>query len=113
MAIGTDRVQVAKFETVSGGGDGDDESLLGTPDPIEPQEDVIESAGGYVQDATARDETVGWYRANGKLYLFDASYPYPGIAIGSSGFDVDVILVDDVTLDILVDDITKNLLVDE
>jgi hypothetical protein len=95
MAIGTDRVQVAKFETVSGGGDGDDESLLGTPDPIEPQEDVIESAGGYVQDATARDETVGWYRSNGILYQFDSDHPYPGIAIGSGGFNVDTILVNE------------------
>lgn len=95
MAIGTDRVQVAKFETEAGGGDGADESILGTPEPIAPQEDVLESAGGYVQDATARDETVGWYRSNSILYQFDTNHPFPGIAIGSGGVNVDTILVNE------------------
>jgi len=95
MAIGPDRVQVAKYETAASGGDGADESVLGGSEPIEPQEDAIESAGGYVQDGSARDETVGWYRSEGILYQFDADHPYPGIPIGSGGFDVDTILVNE------------------
>lgn len=57
MAIGPDRVQVLKYEESSKGGDAADNSL-GIPAEIEPQEDVIETAGLYVQDATNRDEEV-------------------------------------------------------
>lgn len=95
MGIGPDRVQVAKYETSSGGGDANDEGVYGNPDPIDPQEDVLESAGGYVQDASNRDETVGWHRSSGLLYQFDADHAYPGIAIGTGGFNVDTILVNE------------------
>jgi len=93
MTIGPDRVQVAKYETGSSGGDSNDESVMGGSEPIEPQEDAIESAGGYVQDASNRDETVGWHRVNGLLYFFDGDHSFPGSPFGSGGFDVDSILV--------------------
>lgn len=93
MTIGPDRVQVSKYETAALGGDASDEGVYGGPAPIEPQEDALESAGGYVQDASNRDETVGWHRHNGLLYQFDGDHAYPGVAIGTGGFNVDTILV--------------------
>jgi hypothetical protein len=93
MTIGTDKVQVAKYESVSGGGSGDDEGLHGNSDPIEPQEDAIESAGGYVNDSGNRDSTVGWHRHNGLFYHFDSDHSYPGIPINE--FDVDTILTNE------------------
>jgi hypothetical protein len=50
-----DRVQVLKQESAALGGDAADEVVY--PDPIEPQEDAIEAAGVYFQDASNRDET--------------------------------------------------------
>jgi hypothetical protein len=92
MGIGQDKVQVAKYESSSGGGSEEDMGVYGNSDPIHPQEDAIESAGGYVNDADNRDETVGWHRTNGLFYQFDADHAYPGIPIGQGGFDVDTIL---------------------
>lgn len=50
---GTDRVQVYKVET-----DTSDLDPFGGPTAIDPQEDAIESAGHYFQDASNRDEDV-------------------------------------------------------
>ena len=92
MTIGTDKVQVAKYESSSGGGSEEDMGVYGNSDPIVPQEDAIESAGGYVNDSGNRDNIVGWHRHNGLLYQFDADHAYPGIPIGQGDFDVDTIL---------------------
>jgi hypothetical protein len=51
-----DRVQLTKYETSALGGD--DADTLPYPAPIAPQEDAIEVAGVYLQDASNRDETV-------------------------------------------------------
>lgn len=70
MAIGPDRVQVLKQESAALGGDAADDAVYLTP--IDPTEDAIESAGGYVQaPSEPRDETVGWERDQGRLRLFD------------------------------------------
>jgi hypothetical protein len=80
MAIGTDRVQVTKVESTAQGGQDADAGPHGVnPLPLAPQEDAIESAGGYVQDASNRDEAVGWYRSDDDLCFFDAA---PGNAAG-------------------------------
>lgn len=71
MAIGPDRVQVTKVESTALGGKDDDISAYGSPAPINPQEDAIETAGGYVQDASNRDENVGWEREGEDLKFFD------------------------------------------
>lgn len=56
MAIGPDRVQVLKQESAALGGDGAEDVPYTTA--IAPQEDAIEAAGVYLQDAGARDENV-------------------------------------------------------
>lgn len=75
MAIGEDRVQVTKVESTALGGKDGDAGIYGDSVPINPQEDAIESAGGYVQDSSNRDETVGWYREDGELKLKDTENP--------------------------------------
>ena len=92
MAIGPDKVQVAKYESTSGGGTGTDQGVYGNSDPINPQQDAIESAGGYINDAEDRDDTVGWCRIDGLFYRFDDDHPYPGIPIGQGGFNENLIL---------------------
>ena len=67
MAIGPDRVQVLKQESAALGGDGTEDVPYTTP--INPQEDVIETAGVYLQDAGARDENV-WIERNGNDMRF-------------------------------------------
>lgn len=57
MAVGPDRVQVLKQESAALGGDSADD-VPWASDPIAPQEDAIESAGVYFQDALNRDEAV-------------------------------------------------------
>lgn len=71
MAIGTDKVQVLKQESGSLGGNPADDVPF--PSPIAPQEDVLESAGLYLQDATNRDETVFLERDNGAIRAQDAN----------------------------------------
>jgi hypothetical protein len=67
--IGPDRIQVVKRESSAGGGDGaEDFDYLKT---LDPQEDVLEAAGLYVQDAGARDETVYIERDAGQLRFRD------------------------------------------
>jgi hypothetical protein len=52
----TDRVQVLKVESAANGGDAADSRVY--PTPIEPQEDMIECAGVYLQNSNNRDENV-------------------------------------------------------
>lgn len=75
MAIGPDRIQLLKQESSSFGGDSADETDY--PAPIAAQEDAIECAGVYLQDAGARDENV-WIERNGNDLRFrDVSNPTP------------------------------------
>ena len=60
-------VQVLKQESEALGGDAGDE--MPYPAPIEPQEDMIEAAGIYLQDAENRDENVYIDRSDTKLRL--------------------------------------------
>lgn len=75
MAIGTDRVQVAKVESTALGGDDADTDIYGAPIPLEPQEDALESAGLYLQDASNRDELVGIFRDGDDAKIFDKNNP--------------------------------------
>jgi len=67
MAIGPDRVQVIKQESAALGGNSSDDTDY--PAPIKPQQDAIEAAGVYLQDAGARDENV-WIERNGNDMRF-------------------------------------------
>lgn len=67
MAIGPDRIQILKQESAALGGSGADD--VPYPAPINPQQDVIETAGVYLQDAGARDENV-WIERNGNDMRF-------------------------------------------
>ena len=71
MAIGADRVQVTKVESTDLGGKDSDRDIYGAPVPLKAQEDALESAGGYVQDESNRDEEVGWRRDGEDYVLFD------------------------------------------
>jgi len=75
MAIGVDRVQVIKTECTELGGQDSHTGVYGSPTPIDPEVDAIESAGGYVQESGERDETVGYCRDNGNLQFFDQIHP--------------------------------------
>ena len=75
MAIGPDRVQVVKQESNALGGD-DNDSVAGE-DPIEPQEDAIESAGLYLQDASNRDENIYIARDGDNLIFRDSNNTTP------------------------------------
>lgn len=76
LPSGLDRVRVVKQEYAEYGGDAADEDEWGGV-PLDPSEDVIDSAGGVVQRAGTADELVGWYRVAGaspasdELALFD------------------------------------------
>lgn len=82
-----DRVQVTKQEWGSLGGNAADESPY--PEPIEPQEDAIEAAGLYVQDAANRDEAVLIARNGDDMTFKDVNNPTPltltDLAMGGSG----------------------------
>lgn len=65
MAIGTDRVQPAKYESSGGGGNDLDTGIHQNPVPINPEEDAIEAAGIYLQESGGRDETVYLARDSG------------------------------------------------
>lgn len=52
----TDRVQVLKTESAENGGD--QSEFQPYPTPIQPQEDMIECAGVYLQDSNNRDENI-------------------------------------------------------
>lgn len=68
-----DRVQVLKQESTALGGDGADD--VPWPAPIEPQEDALESAGLYIQDASNRDENVLIARSGDDMTFKDVSNP--------------------------------------
>lgn len=68
-----DRVQVLKRESSSGGGDPADEQPWDSP--IEPQEDAVEAAGIYFQDADNRDETTLINRLGDDLLFKDGNNP--------------------------------------
>ena len=77
MAIGSHRVQVDKHESSAGGGDEGDLGVFGGPTPIEPQEDAIEAAGVYLQDASNRDEAVFIERDGDDLRFRDENNTAP------------------------------------
>jgi len=70
-----DRVQVVKRESTALGGDDADASPW--PEPIAPQEDAIEAAGVYLQDAANRDETTLIDRSGDDMRFKDGSNPTP------------------------------------
>ena len=72
---GLHRVQVIKRESAALGGDPDDDKPWS--EPIEPQEDALECAGIYVQDATHRDETTLMDRLGSDLRFKDSNNPTP------------------------------------
>jgi hypothetical protein len=90
MAIGPDRVQVIKRESAALGGDpADDTDYL---EPIHAQQDAIESAGLYLQDATNRDEAVFLERAGVDMRFVDQANPsgfsLTELSTGGSGVSV-------------------------
>jgi hypothetical protein len=68
-----DRVQVMKQEWADLGGSSADE--LPFPAPITPQEDAIESAGVFLQDAANRDETTFIGRNDEDMVFKDGENP--------------------------------------
>ena len=74
MALPPDRVQVIKQESAALGGNPADE--LPFDAPIEPQEDAIEAAGVYLQNAGNRDETtVIWRDTDDDMNFKDGNNP--------------------------------------
>jgi hypothetical protein len=72
---GTDRVQVVKRESTALGGSAADD--LPFDAPIVPQQDAIECAGVYLQDAANRDQTVYVDRSGADLRLRDQNVTTP------------------------------------
>jgi len=70
-----DRVQVLKRETADLGGDPFDEQPW--PEPIQPQEDAVEVAGVYFQDASNRDESTLIDRNGDDMQFKDGNNPTP------------------------------------
>lgn len=73
MAAPADRVQVLKQETTALGGQ--DADSRDWPVPINPQQDGIEAAGLFIQDAVNRDETTYIVRSGLDLLLADGNNP--------------------------------------
>lgn len=73
MAIGPDRVQAYVNESTVGGGDSADSTYYQSP--LNPQEDALESAGLYLQDASNRDEAVYLERIGKEIRLVDQFNP--------------------------------------
>lgn len=86
-----DRVQLLKQESAALGGDGADE--VPWPDPIDPQEDAIEVAGVYVQDASNRDETTLIDRSGNDMRFKDGNNTTPvslsDLVAGTGGLTAD------------------------
>lgn len=72
---GTDRVQVVKRESAALGGSAADD--LPFDAPIAPQQDAIECAGVYLQDAANRDQNVYVDRSGADLRLRDQNVTTP------------------------------------
>ena len=66
-----DRVQLTKYESTALGGQ--DADALPFPAPLDPQEDAIETAGVYLQDASNRDETVLLSRSGDDMTFKDVN----------------------------------------
>ena len=74
MAVPPDRVQLIKQESAALGGDGSEDVPYNTP--IEPQEDAIEAAGLFLQDASNRDETtLIWRDTDNDMKFKDGNNP--------------------------------------
>jgi hypothetical protein len=73
MAIGVHRVQLQKRESAALGGAAADD--VDYPKPISAQEDAIESAGVYFQDALNRDQNVYVERAGVDMRFVDQAVP--------------------------------------
>lgn len=69
MAVGADRVQVLKHESTAGGGQGSQAARY--PKEIKPQEDALEAAGIFLQDASNHDEAVYVAREGQDMVLCD------------------------------------------
>lgn len=69
----TDRVQVLKQEQAALGGDGTED--VEWPEPIDPQEDIIEARGIYFQDESNRDETTVISRDDDDMTFKDGNNP--------------------------------------
>jgi len=72
---GTDRVQVVKRESAALGGNAADD--LPFDAPIDPQQDAIEAAGVYLQDAANRDQNVYVDRSGNDLRFRDQNNTTP------------------------------------
>ena len=72
---GTDRVQVVKRESAALGGNAADD--LPFDAPLAPQQDAIECAGVYLQDASNRDQNVYVDRSGPDLRLRDQNGTTP------------------------------------
>ena len=73
MPLPPDRVQVLKQESASQGGSAADDQYF--DQPIEPQEDALESAGLYLQDGSNRDETTLLWREGDDAMFKDVNNP--------------------------------------
>ncbi len=72
---GTDRVQVVKRESAALGGNAAED--LPFDAPIDPQEDALECAGVYLQDASNRDQNIYVDRAGSDLRFRDLNNTTP------------------------------------
>jgi len=90
-----DRVQLVKQESAALGGDGAEEVPYDSP--IEPQEDAIEVAGVYYQDASNRDENVLTWREDDDMMFKDVSNPsgYTLTQLASGSASLDNIILDE------------------
>ena len=84
MALPPDRVQVIKQESTALGGDDADAVEWGST-PIEPQEDAIEAAGLYLQDASNRDEAALIWREGDVIRAKDTTYGTVDLLAASTG----------------------------
>jgi hypothetical protein len=84
VALPTDRVQVIKQESTALGGDDADAVEWGSS-PIEPQEDAIEAAGLYLQDASNRDEAALIWREGDTIRAKDVSYGTVDLLAAATG----------------------------
>lgn len=113
-----DRVTPVIQEHAAEGGDPGEEfdatNILN--DAADVQEDALEAAGVYLQDATYRDEQVLLWREGDNMQFKDVNNPSPGVSLSDllgGGFDINKVLVDDVTGAVLTDDILGNVLVNQ
>lgn len=115
-----DKVQLQKQESSAGGGDDADNDDGFLYSPLDPAEDAIDVAGVYLQEDTgggvsSNDKVVVLYREGNEMYMEDsvnAGASRVSLSALLSGFNLDTILVDDVTGTAMADDVTGNIMVD-